>query len=71
MTSWKTTLCGVLSIAAILIDATLKLLNNGSPDWTLVGASLVTAAGLVFSKDQNVSNSPNPVAAASVPSDVK
>jgi hypothetical protein len=58
--SWKTTLCGVLTlIAAAITMIVLPLIDNDSltvPNYTGFGALVLPALGLFFARDNNVSS---------------
>lgn len=65
--SWKTSVFGTGGIGFLLFDTIAKLVDGDSstnPDWALVVSALVTAVGLIFAKDANVSNASHPIAKA-------
>lgn len=57
MNSWKTTLCGVLSIlAAVATLIAIPLLDADPltvPNWTAAGAAIMAGVGLVLARDNS------------------
>lgn len=66
--SWKTTAAGIVSILTGVLTAFTQYLNGGfaAVSWEILIATITAGIGLMFAKDSNVSNSPNPVAPAKV-----
>ena len=53
MSSWKTTVSGILTAVVAVSSAVIATLNGGSPDWTATIAAITAAIGLLFAKDSN------------------
>ena len=68
MKSWKTTAAGVAAIIAAAVAAFQQYLAGGiaAVNWEVLVTAVVVAIGLIFAKDGNVSNAPNPTAAKAV-----
>ena len=68
MKSWKTTAAGIISILTGLTTAFTQFLSGGfaAISWEILIATITAGIGLIMAKDSNVSNAPNPVAAAKV-----
>ena len=57
MTSWRTTVLGILTILAVLSGAAVALLDGNpatNPDWPTVIAALTAGFGLIKAKDHGV-----------------
>ena len=58
--SWRTTLCGILSIAAAAITLVVLPLVDADPltlpNYTAFVASLTAGIGLMFARDNNVTS---------------
>ena len=58
LANWKTTLFGILSILAPIINAAIKMVDSDvttNPDWNLVVTAILVGIGLISSRQQNVS----------------
>lgn len=57
MSSWKTTVCGILSIIASVITLiAIPLLDQDPitvPNWTAAGAAVMAGVGLLFARDND------------------
>lgn len=56
MSSWKTTVFGILLVVDAVGHVISALIDNDlttNPDWSLVLVAVVTAAGLIFAKDRD------------------
>ena len=51
MSSWKTTISGVLTAVVAISSAALITIQGGTPDWTATLAAISAAIGLLFAKD--------------------
>jgi hypothetical protein len=70
ITSWKTTAAGILPIIGAVYDLGNMFVGGGTPDGTKLMLDLgLLSSGFIgfFAKDHNVSNSPTPAAAKTVP----
>jgi hypothetical protein len=69
MTSWKTTIAGILPIVGAIGQlATMASTGNWNGDMLLTDVGLISAGAIgLFAKDHNVSNAPTPAAAKTVP----
>lgn len=60
MASWKTTLCGILSILAAGITLVGIPLLDADPlteaNWTAFGTAVVAGVGLIFARDNGKSD---------------
>lgn len=59
MRSNKTTFAGILAIVAAIATALTAQFDADpltTPDWTLVGSSIMAGLGLIFARDWNVSS---------------
>ncbi len=60
MKSWKTTVCGILTVLAAAITLVAVPLLDEDPatpaNWGAFGASLAAAVGLLFSRDNDKSS---------------
>lgn len=66
--SWKTTAAGIVAILTGALFAFSQYLSGGfaAISWEALIAAITAGVGLMFAKDANVSNAPNPVAPAKV-----
>jgi hypothetical protein len=51
MTSWRTTVLGILTIIATLAGAGISLLNGHSPDLATTAAGVTAGIGLIHAAD--------------------
>lgn len=59
MKSWKTTLSGIAGIVGMIGTALSAALDGNpatDPQWGIVVPAVITAAGLLFARDNNVSS---------------
>lgn len=59
MKSWKTSLSGIAGIVGILATALSAALDGNpatDPQWGIVIPSIITAGGLLFARDNNVTS---------------
>lgn len=58
--SWKTTLCGLLGIAAAGITLVAQPILDGdpttNPQWAVFGTTIAAAVGLLFARDNDKSS---------------
>lgn len=58
-TSWKTTALGISTILAAVTAIVQALLDNDpttNPDFTVAVAAIMSGAGLIFARDNNVTS---------------
>jgi len=57
MNSWKTTVCGILSILATIITLiAIPLIDSDPltvPNWTAAGAAVMAGVGLILARDNS------------------
>jgi hypothetical protein len=59
MKSWKTTAAGIAAILGVIFPAIAAALDANpatDPNWAMVIPAVITAAGLLFARDANVSS---------------
>lgn len=56
MNSWKTTLAGCCAIAAAVFGAISQVLADGNPNWPTVIAAIVAGIGVIFARDDKISD---------------
>lgn len=59
MKSWKTTLAGIAGIIGMLSTAVSAMLDGNPatvPQWEIVIPAVITSAGLLFARDNNVTS---------------
>lgn len=59
MSSWKTTVAGILTMLVPVFNAVSALLDNDPatvPDWGLAIAAITAGIGLLFARDNNVTS---------------
>lgn len=59
MKSWKTTtagIAGIVSVIAAALQAQFDADPNTIPNWTSVISVVITGAGLLFARDNNVTS---------------
>lgn len=57
--SWKTTVAGIAALVAALADAVVAMVDGDAatnPDWPIVIAAALAAAGLIFARDNDKSS---------------
>lgn len=62
--SWKTTIFGAGGLLALITETASKLLDGNpdtNPDWGSVITLAIPLIGLLFAKDYDKSNAPNPI----------
>lgn len=52
--SWKTTACGVLSLAAVAIGVAKSLISGVAVDWSMVVPAFMAGLTGLFAKDHDV-----------------
>ena len=53
MSSWKTTISGILTAVVAVSAAVISTLNGTPVDWSVVIASVTASVGLLFAKDSS------------------
>jgi hypothetical protein len=53
MSSWKTTISGILTAVVAVSSAVIGTLNGTPVDWTAVIAAVTASIGLLFARDSN------------------
>ena len=53
MSSWKTTISGVLTAVVAVSSAVISTLNGTPVDWSVVIAAVTASVGLLFARDSN------------------
>jgi len=53
MSSWKTTISGVLTAVVAVSSAVISTLNGSPVDWSVVIAAVTASIGLLAAKDSN------------------
>ena len=53
VSSWKTTISGVLTAIVAVSSAVISTLNGTPVDWTAVIAAVTASIGLLFARDSN------------------
>jgi len=53
MSSWKTTISGVLTAVVAVSSAVINTINGEPVDWTAVIAAITVSIGLLAAKDSN------------------
>lgn len=59
MKSWKTTAAGIAGILGMLGTAVSAMLDGNpatDPQWSIVIPAIITSAGLLFARDNNVTS---------------
>lgn len=56
MTSWRTTMLGVLGLISAAIQVAQAMMAGNSPDWIVVGAQIMTSLGLIAARDNKVTS---------------
>ena len=56
MKSPKTTITGIIVILIAGLSAAKLMLTGGSPDWTATIAAIMSGAGLIAARDNNVTS---------------
>ena len=55
MTSWKTTVTGILTIVVAIGSAAITFLKSGTlPDFGILASAITAGIGLITAKDSNV-----------------
>ena len=53
VSSWKTTISGILTAVVAVSSAVISTLNGTPVDWTVVIAAVTASIGLLFARDSN------------------
>ena len=53
VSSWKTTISGILTAVVAVSSAVISTLNGTPVDWTAVIAAVTASIGLLFARDSN------------------
>ena len=53
MSSWKTTMSGILTAVVAVSSAVIGTLNGTPVDWSVVIAAITASIGLLAAKDSN------------------
>lgn len=53
MSSWKTTISGILTAVVAVSSAVINTINSEPVDWTAVIAAVTASVGLLFARDSN------------------
>lgn len=56
MTSWKTTLTGIITVIIAAGTAVKLLLTGGAPDWPSTIAAVTAGLGLICARDNKVTS---------------
>ena len=54
MSSWKTTVSGILTAVVAVSSAVISTLNGSPVDWTAVIAAVTASIGLLFAGDNKI-----------------
>ena len=59
MKSWKTTAMAIIALVIACLQGFVAFIDDDaatSPNWTLIGTTLMTTIGLLFARDNNVTS---------------